>query len=196
MKPKIGLLAFLVILLMIPASVFAAASTILGVATGVNAANSFGAGEYGVIGSFKVTDSSGSSSTIKNFKVDAAVGTIATNTMLAADIDSLAIWLDINRDGILQRDLDTYVIATNTAFGAGSAEVTLTPSTITFTAAEVKYFMVVVLTKETPAGAGENASIDCKVTVTDGSDNTASIITPARTGRTTHLIMSPRTSSG
>jgi len=177
MKPKIGLLAFLVILLMIPASVFAAASSILGITSGVDAANSFGAGEYGVIGSFKVTDSSGSSSSISNFILDGTAATLTTGgvpTILAADIDSVAIWWDKNRDGILQRDLDTYVIATNTAFGSASAAVTLT-STVTLTANEVRYFMVVVLAKETPAGALEGATADVKVTVTDGSSNTVSI---------------------
>jgi len=176
MKPKIGLLAFLVILLMIPAAVFAAPSQVLKVESGVDAANDFGAGEYGVVGSFKVTDTSGTSSAIQKFSVD----DIAGSTLLAADLDSLAIWIDVNRDGILQRGVgtgsDTFVIATSTVscFDAGGVNAVDLTASVSFSANEIKYFMVVVLAKEDVTDANDGATTDVTVTVTDGASNTGS----------------------
>jgi len=172
MKPKIGLLALLIVLLFVPSYVFAQDLTI---AVNKNVGNEIGAGEYGVVGSFKVTDSTAASqnSKITAFVLDARVGTIASNTLVAANIDSVAVWEDINRDGKLQRDVDKIVSSSNT-FGSDATNPTTLALTgtnqITIADGADKYYIVVILTKEVLSSSAEGQVTDVVVQVKDGSD--------------------------
>ena len=179
MKPKIGLLAFLAVLFLVPSLAFGA-STLYDVDDGIDAANEIGAGEDGVIGSFTVTDKplELGGSKITKFELDGTFATIAGNTMERADIAEVSVWVDVNQNGALERDVDTYVGKyTNditgdvSDFGSNGDEVEIAlngDDQVSLANGEKKWFIVVVTAREVPAGlAGEGAVIDVQVTITD-----------------------------
>ncbi|MBN1291482.1 MAG: T9SS type A sorting domain-containing protein, partial [Candidatus Latescibacteria bacterium] len=146
--------------------------------------NAIGAGEDGVIGAFKVTDNIGvaGSSKITKIDLDATVGTIVTNSMQRADIAEVSVWVDVNQNAAIERDVDTFVGKyTNTIttpltagdFGSDGSVVSITltgDDQVTIADGTTKWFIVVVTTREVPKGAtGEGAVIDVQVTLTDSA---------------------------
>lgn len=177
MKPKFGLLALLVVFLLVPTLAHGALFTI---ADGKNEANKLHAGEYGVIGSFKLTDgATAGGSKVTAVLLDASVGEIAGNTVLNADTDSVSVWVDVNQNGKLERDLDTFVATSGAAFGndaGGGITLTLTgDDQVALADGETKWFLVALLLKEVPAGAGEGGVIDVEVTVSDNASPVATV---------------------
>lgn len=190
MKPKIGFLALFAVLLLVPSLAFGA-STLYTVGAGVDAANKIGAGEDGVIGSFTVTDgATAGGSKIVQFDLNAMVATVAGNTMERADIAEVSVWVDVNQNGALERDVDIFVgkhtntittPLTNGDFGsdalakvsivlAGDAQVSLADL-------ETKSFIVAITMREVPKGvAGEGAVIDVEVVISDNLAATPGVV--------------------
>ncbi|MCE5249119.1 T9SS type A sorting domain-containing protein [bacterium] len=174
MKPKIGLLSLLVLLLVAP-SLALAASTHISVAVNVDAANDIGANSYGVISSFVVTNILGGQTVkVTKFKLDGTLGG-GNLTAASAQIDSVEVWIDNNRDGKLQRLGETHDTCIGTASGFGS-EVNNTYITLTsgeqvnIPDAQVQYFLVVLKTKPTLT---DGKVTNVGVTVYDGATPTA-----------------------
>ena len=148
----------ILVFLLLPSLAFGA-SALYDVATpaATNVANKIGAGEDGVIGSFTVTDKTAvaGGSKVTKFVLDARVATIAANTMRRADIAAVSVWVDVNQNGKLERNVDTAVgsysntISTPLAaddFGSDAAAVlTITPAVddqISLTDGQTKWVII------------------------------------------------------
>ena len=177
MKPKFGLLALLVVLLLVPSMAFGATFTLT---ANKDAENHIGAGEYGVIGSFYAEGASAGK--VKQIALDARAATIAANDMVVADINAVSVWIDTNQDGKLDREgsnPDVLVASDATDnFGSNGAIVTMALAAddqVAVAAGQKVYFIVVIETEEVPASADKASTIDVDVTLTDLADATVQI---------------------
>ncbi len=182
MKPKIGFLAFLVVLLLVPSLAFGAT---FGLTVNKNEANQIGAGKDGVIGSFIATGTLDGK--VVKIVLDAKATTIGGLTMETDDIASVSVWVDVNQNGVLERDIDTVVATDATGvFGSligsvsakAAAVVTMTLATddqVAVANLQKVYFIVVITTAEVPQSADKVGIIDVDVTLTDAASATEQI---------------------
>jgi len=168
MKVKICVLTLLIVGLVLGFGFAYTASANFTLATNKNIATTIKAGNTGVvIGSFSVTDD-GSGLTIDNFILDGSVG--GGTDIDAADITRVAIYEDININGLYESGVDVLIEANTTpanitAFQNGTKYTFNGFTNIPFAAGEKRYYIVVIDIGK--VGPDDGDSIDVQVSTTD-----------------------------
>ena len=181
MKHRLALVALLVAGLVAGGALSAyAVAPDFTLSANVDAANTLKANQKNaVIGSFKVTGDA-AANTITAFQIDGGLGGAVT-TLVAAEIDRIAVYEDININGTYEAGADVLIGAVSGTGGAADVDeflangtnAVITPAApIAFAASEVRYYLVVIDVNKTVA---DGKIADSGITIVEGDAETHAI---------------------